>query len=99
MNAAQKSEYIQQKKYEAEDRRIKKLDQMVAMLNSCDASTNHVIVEVRRGGRSQLPSKREQYKARKEHGVAYTHENLGRDIRFVKILCMRPSDVFRQLNY
>jgi len=99
MSPEQKSEYIQQEQYEAEDRRAKRLDKVVAMLNACDASDSHVIVEVRRGGRSQLPTKREQRKARKEYGYAYTHENLGKDIRFVKIVCMRPSDVFRSLYY
>jgi hypothetical protein len=99
MSPEQKAEYVEQKQYEADDRRIKRLDQMVAMLNACDASDSHVVVEVRRGGRSQLPNARQKRKARKEFGYAYTHENLGRDIRFVKILCMRPNDVFRSLNY
>lgn len=85
--------------YEREDRRIKKLDEMVAYLNACDAADNLVIVEVRRGGRSQLPTKREKRKARKEYGYAYTHENLGRDIHFTKILCMSPRDIMRQLGY
>ncbi len=87
-----------QLQYEAEDRKIKKLDDLVASLNACDASSNLVVVEIRKGGRSQLPNEREKRKARREYGYAYTHDNLGNNIQFSKILCMSPTEIFRQLN-
>lgn len=85
--------------YEREDRATQRLDEIVLMLNSCDQSDSLVVVEVIRGGRSQLPSDREKYKARKEYGYAYTHENLGKHVRHATLLCMNPHNLFRQLRY
>lgn len=85
--------------YEREDRATKRLDDMVGFLNACDRHKSLVVVEVRRGGRSQLPTDREKDKARREYGYAYTHENLGRDISHAQVYCLNPRDLFRNLNY
>ena len=89
---------LERLEYEREDRATQRLDKMVIMLNACDADSRYVVVEVIKGGRSQLPNEREKRKARKEYGYAYTHENLGRDIRYAQVLCMSPHELFRQLN-
>ena len=90
---------LERLEYEREDRATQRLDKMVIFLNACDQSDRLVVVEVIRGGRSQLPTEREKYKARKEYGYAYTHENLGRHISHAMILCMNPRDIIRQLQY
>lgn len=88
---------LERLEYEHEDRATQRLDKMVIFLNACDASDSLVIVEVIRGGRSQLPSEREKRKAMKEYGYKYTHENLGKHIHHAKILCTSPRNLFRQM--
>lgn len=90
---------LERLEYEREDRATQRLDKMVIFLNACDQSDSRVVVEVIRGGRSQLPNAREKRIARREYGYAYTHENLGRSISTATILCMNPHDLFQQLRY
>lgn len=89
---------LERLEHEREDRATQRLDELVIWLNACDASNTHVVVEVIRGGRSQLPNSREKRKALREYGYKYTHENLGRHIRYANLSCMNPRDIVRVLG-
>ena len=88
-----------QLEYERQDRLTQRRDACVSFLNACDASESLVVVEIRRSGRSQLPSEFEKRKARKEYGYPYTHGNIGRFARQSDFLCADPRDVMRALGY
>jgi len=88
-----------QLEYERQDRLTQRRDACVSFLNACDNAKGLVIVEVIKSGRSQLPSEREQLKARKEYGYSYTHDNIGKYARKTDFLCMYPKDIMRALGY
>ena len=95
LNAAASYE---QEQYDREDKLTLKRDKLVVFLNNCDAAVDLVIVEYIKFGRSKLPSKRDQSKAKQEYGYKYTHDNLHRNARRSDFVCMNPSDVLRQLG-
>ena len=85
-------DYVQEQ-YAAEDRRIMKRDKVIAFLNACSASDDHVIVETIRSGRSVLPSSNEQRKAKREYGYPYTHDNVGKYASLHNFQCATPADI------
>ena len=88
----------EQAEHEREDKRLIRRDKLIAFLNACDANDGLVIIEKRRIGRTCLPSKRTQRKAKREYGYKYTHDNVCRHGHRADFLCMNPRDLFRQLN-
>jgi len=85
-------DYVQEQ-FAAADRRIVKRDKIIAFLNACSASSDHVIVETIRSGRSALPTQNEQRKAKREYGYAYTHENVGKYASLHNFQCATPDDI------
>lgn len=90
--AAQK---YQKEQFEALDKRIVKRDNLILFLNDCDASTYLILVEIIKGGGSQLPNKFQMSKAIRKYGYPYTHDNVDRHLRHSDVGCMRPQDLFR----
>jgi len=101
VNTADKAlgDKIQRLEDEAEDRRLIARDKLIINLNACDAAEHLVVMEIVRGGRSQLPTKLQMQRAFRERGVRYTHENVGRHARWPhNIKCVDPQDIIRQIR-
>ena len=94
-------DYVQEQ-YAAEDRRIQRRDKLIAYLNACDSSSDLVIVETIRSGRSKLPNKRERQIAVREYGYKFTHDNVDRHARLHDFQCATPDQIkeaLRQMGF
>jgi len=84
----------EEEQHEKEDRRLIKRDELIIFLNNCDSSSELILVEIRRGGRSVLPNKRQRREAMREYGVKFTHENVHKHARIHEFGCMHAGDIF-----
>jgi len=89
----------EEEQHEKEDRRLIKRDKLIIFLNACDAHPELVLMEVRRGGRSNLPTDRQRRRAIKEHGYKFTHDNVDKRARIHNFKCVDAADIMRQLGY
>ena len=89
---------IQQLEYEAEDRRIRRRDELIVFLNACDNTKGMVVVEFRRLGKSKLPDERVQRRSRRDYGYAYTHNNVSPRLRKHDVRCVNLQDFKRMLE-
>jgi len=89
----------EEEQHEKEDRRLIKRDKLIIFLNACDAHPDLVLMEVRRGGRSNLPNNRQRRRAIREHGYKFTHDNVDRRARQHDYKCVDPADILQQLGY
>ena len=79
-------------------RSLIRMDKQIANLNACDASTDHIVVSIRRGIDHPLPTDREKKKAMKEYGYPYTHGNVSRHINANDWACMTRAAVQEMLR-
>ena len=78
---------VAQLEYEAEDKRIIKRNKLIVFLNVCDASPDHIIMEIVHL-HTQLPNSLQKRRSKQKFGYAYTHDNVGRHARRTDFKCI-----------